>query len=93
LLAQEAVAMSKTYQGVCEGHSNPPEFLPQLLELAAKGKFDIGRISKQYDYKDMEKALHDMKTGEVRRQLDALTTRLPRTHTTQVIKPILVGWN
>ncbi|TNY20723.1 aryl-alcohol dehydrogenase [Rhodotorula diobovata] len=61
----ENLVACKTYIGLCEGDSNPPEFVPFLAKLYAEGHFPVDRVSKTYSYKDLDKALHDMHSGEV----------------------------
>ncbi|KAK4048776.1 hypothetical protein OIV83_004542 [Microbotryomycetes sp. JL201] len=61
----ENVCNSKTYSGCCEGDSNPPEFIPKLIDMYQKGQFPVDKISKLYDYKDLDKAVHDMHTGAI----------------------------
>jgi hypothetical protein len=62
----EAVCFTKTYYGVSEGDSNPPEYLPKLIKLYQEGKFPLDKIAKVYDYTEMEQAIHDMHDGSVR---------------------------
>ncbi|GAA6000951.1 NAD(P)-dependent alcohol dehydrogenase [Rhodotorula paludigena] len=54
----------KTYIGLCEGDSNPPEFIPFLAKLYADGHFPIDKISKAFPYDKLEEALHAMHVGE-----------------------------
>lgn len=61
----EAVCMTKTYYGVCEGDSNPPEFIPKLVELYKQGKFPLDKISKAYNYEKFNDAVHAMHDGTV----------------------------
>lgn len=56
---------SKSYVGVREGGSVPPEFIPKLVEMQRAGDFPVDKIVKVYDYKDFEKALHDLHEGTV----------------------------
>lgn len=61
----DAILLTKKYHGVCEGDSNPPEFVPKLVQLYKDGKFPVDKISKVYDYKELGKAIHDMHDGSV----------------------------
>ncbi|KAK9894435.1 GroES-like protein [Cystobasidium minutum MCA 4210] len=61
----EAVCLTKTYYGVSEGDSNPPEYIPKLVHMYKEGKFPLDKISKVYSYKDMEEAIHAMHDGTV----------------------------
>ncbi|KAM0792061.1 hypothetical protein ACM66B_004767 [Microbotryomycetes sp. NB124-2] len=58
------VCNSKTYSGCCEGDSNPPEFVPKLIAMYRDGKFPVDKISKFYDFHELDKAVHDMHSGE-----------------------------
>lgn len=61
----EAVCFTKTYYGVSEGDSNPPEYIPKLVQMYKEGKFPIDKISKVYSYKRMDEAIHAMHDGSV----------------------------
>lgn len=65
----EAVCYTKTYYGVSEGDSNPPEYIPKLVQMYKDGKFPIDKISKVYSYKQMDEAIHAMHDGSVSPQL------------------------
>lgn len=56
---------SKTYVGVREGDSMPPEYIPKLVEMQRNGEFPVEKIVKVYDYKDFGQALHDLHEGSV----------------------------
>lgn len=56
---------SRGYKGCREGDSNPPVYIPHLCKLQKEGKFPVEKLCKVYDYKDLEKALHDLHTGDV----------------------------
>ncbi|EME86925.1 uncharacterized protein MYCFIDRAFT_30433 [Pseudocercospora fijiensis CIRAD86] len=56
---------SRGYRGCREGDSNPPVFIPQLCKMQADGHFPVEKLCKVYDYKDFEKALHDLHDGKV----------------------------
>lgn len=51
---------SKTYTGLCEGDSNPEEFIPFLIKLHSEGKFPVEKISKVFKAEEIEEALHAM---------------------------------
>ena len=61
----EAVCFTKTYYGVSEGDSNPPEYIPKLVQMYKEGKFPVDKISKVYSYKQMDEAIHAMHDGTV----------------------------
>lgn len=56
---------SKGYKGCREGDSNPPVYIPQLCKMQKDGHFPVEKLCKVYDYRDMEKALHDLHEGRV----------------------------
>lgn len=61
----DAVCLSKSYMALCEGDSNPPEYVPKLVQMHKDGKFPIEKISKVYDYKNFDDAVHAMHSGEI----------------------------
>lgn len=61
----DAVCLSKTYYGLCEGASNPPEYIPKLVKMHKDGQFPIEKISKVYDYTQFDEAVHAMHDGSV----------------------------
>ncbi|KAF2671834.1 NAD(P)-binding protein [Microthyrium microscopicum] len=56
---------TKTLVGVIEGQCNPPETLPQLIQLYQQGHFPIDKLGKVYDVQNIEQALEDLKAGTV----------------------------
>ena len=71
----DAVCLSRTYHGCCEGDSNPPIFIERLAKMVKDGHFPIDKISRVYKLpaggdaqeaqKVFEEAVHAMHTGEV----------------------------
>ncbi|GAA5875361.1 hypothetical protein JCM16303_000598 [Sporobolomyces ruberrimus] len=55
---------SKTYTGLTEGGSNPPEFIPRLIQLHKEGHFPVEKISKTFKMEEFDDAVHAMHTGE-----------------------------
>lgn len=43
----------------------PDQLIPYLLELNRQGKFDFGRLCKNYSFKDADRAVKDMLSGAV----------------------------
>ncbi|GAA5919696.1 hypothetical protein JCM1841_005237 [Sporobolomyces salmonicolor] len=60
----ENLLASKTYTGLTEGASNPPEFLPLLIKLYNEGHFPVDKISKTFAMDKLDDACHAMHTGE-----------------------------
>lgn len=61
----EAVCNSKSYGGISEGDSNPPEFIPFLMKLYKEGKFPIDKITEFYPVERFDEAVHAMHSGAV----------------------------
>ncbi|GAA6061594.1 hypothetical protein JCM10212_000902 [Sporobolomyces blumeae] len=60
----ENLLASKTYTGLTEGGSNPPEFIPFLIKLHNEGHFPVGKISKTFAMDKFDDAVHAMHAGE-----------------------------
>ena len=56
---------SRKYLGCREGDSLPTEFIPKLVEMQRDGHFPVEKLVTVYDYRDIEKALHDLHDGKV----------------------------
>ncbi|ORY87418.1 alcohol dehydrogenase [Leucosporidium creatinivorum] len=56
---------SKTFSGVAEGDSNPPEFIPFLMKLYEEGHFPVDKISKTFPVEQFDDAVAAMKSGDV----------------------------
>ncbi|GAA6005935.1 hypothetical protein JCM11491_004065 [Sporobolomyces phaffii] len=61
----DMVNEGKAWRGCVEGDSNPPEFIPFLIDLYQQGKFPVDRICKRYPVEEWDTALKAMKSGEV----------------------------
>ncbi|GAA5897734.1 hypothetical protein JCM6882_000080 [Rhodosporidiobolus microsporus] len=61
----DAVNHSRTWSGLAEGDSNPPEFIPFLMKLYEQGAFPVDSISKAFPVEHFDKAVEAMKSGEV----------------------------
>ena len=59
----QILGRSQKYVGCRMGDSVPQEYIPKLVDLQRKGEFPVENIVKLYDYKDLDKALHDMHEG------------------------------
>ncbi|GAA5931815.1 NAD(P)-dependent alcohol dehydrogenase [Sporobolomyces koalae] len=60
----ENLLASKTYTGLTEGGSNPPEFIPKLIQLYNEGLFPVEKISKTFAVDKLDDAIHAMHTGK-----------------------------
>jgi aryl-alcohol dehydrogenase len=61
----EPLILSKnvTYFGLAEGASNPPVFIPQLVEYYKQGRLPVDKLVKFYDFKDIDQAFEDSHSG------------------------------
>ncbi len=55
----------KVIRGCVEGDADPQQFIPELLELHAQGRFPMESIVQHYDAADIEKAVADSRSGKV----------------------------
>ena len=58
------ILTGKTYRGVIEGESHPPDFVPKMIGWHREGKFPIDRLIKYTKAAEFEKALEDMHSGK-----------------------------
>jgi aryl-alcohol dehydrogenase len=49
--------------GIIEGDSNPPLFIPQLLEHNAQGRFPFEKLIAYYPFANLADAVHDAESG------------------------------
>jgi aryl-alcohol dehydrogenase len=54
---------NRTIRGIIEGLSNPPNFIPRLVELYRQGRFPFDKLVKFYGLDDINQAVHDSETG------------------------------
>lgn len=60
----DLMAEGKSMIGVIEGDSVPRVFIPQLIDYFKAGKFPFDKLIKFYDFKDIEQAFEDSKSGK-----------------------------
>lgn len=53
-----------TLAGLLEGGSNPPVFIPQLIEYYKQGKFPVDKLCTYYKFEELEQAIEDSRTGK-----------------------------
>jgi aryl-alcohol dehydrogenase len=53
----------KVIRGCIEGDADPQQFIPELLELHAQGRFPMESVVRRYDAADIEKAVADSRSG------------------------------
>ena len=61
----DSVCASKSVIGCCEGQSNPPVYILELVKLYKEGRFPVDKISKRFSYKQFDDAVHAMHDGSV----------------------------
>lgn len=61
----ELMGKAKTLAGLVEGSSIPQVFIPKLLSYYRQGKFPFDRLIQFYDFKDINLAFADTKSGRV----------------------------
>ena len=54
---------SVTLMGLCEGGANPQTFIPELVRYYKEGRLPVEKLTKFYDFKDIEKAFEDAHSG------------------------------
>lgn len=59
------ILLGKKIGGVIEGESVPRVFVPKMIELYQQGRFPFDRLMTYYDFKDINRAIEDSKSGEV----------------------------
>jgi len=61
----EGLVLSKnvTYLGLAEGASNPPVFIPELVEYYKQGRLPVDKIVKFYDFENYQQAFDDAHSG------------------------------
>lgn len=60
----DLMAEGKSMIGVIEGDSVPRVFIPKLIQYYKEGKFPFDKLIGFYEFKDIEKAFEDSKSGK-----------------------------
>ena len=55
----------RSITGVVEGDANPPEFIPDLIELYRQGKFPFDELVTYYDFDEIQEAVEASEDGSV----------------------------
>ncbi|MBA0046331.1 NAD(P)-dependent alcohol dehydrogenase [Mycobacterium sp. NPDC050853] len=53
----------KTIRGCIEGDANPKEFIPELLQMHAQGRFPMESLISTYAARDIDRAVADARSG------------------------------
>lgn len=64
-LMSDLLLESKKLSGVVEGDSQPQKFIPQLVQYYKEGKFPFDKLVRFYDFKDINQAFADSKSGAI----------------------------
>lgn len=59
------IKRGRSVQGITEGGSNPPEFIPELVEMYDGGKLPLRRLVVRYPFSEIGSALEDARSGAV----------------------------
>jgi len=59
----ELINRGKSIRGVIEGDATPQTFIPQLLQMHARGEFPVDRMMRQYPFEQIEAAVADAHSG------------------------------
>ncbi|OZF06292.1 MULTISPECIES: NAD(P)-dependent alcohol dehydrogenase [Nocardiaceae] len=62
---QDLMLSGKSIRGCIEGDSVAREFIPQLANLYARGDFPVDRLTTEYPFSDLERAIADQRAGAV----------------------------
>lgn len=60
----DVMVPSRTIKGVIEGDAVPQLFIPKLVDFYRKGQFSIDKLSKLYNFSDIDQAFEDSKNGK-----------------------------
>ena len=56
---QSLMSGGKTVRGVIEGDAVPHDFIPRLVALHAAGRLPLEKLSRRYDFEDIDIAFAD----------------------------------
>lgn len=49
--------------GIIQGDAVPQSFIPKLIDLYRQGKFPFDRLETFYDFRDINRAIKDVRSG------------------------------
>ena len=58
------VGSCRTLAGTVEGASNPPVFIPKLVQYFKEGRFPVDKLATYYPFEDIHKAMEDARSGK-----------------------------
>ena len=53
-----------SFAGTVEGASNPPIFIPKLVQYFKEGKFPVDKLATYYSFEDIHQAMEDARSGK-----------------------------
>ena len=53
-----------SFAGTVEGASNPPIFIPKLVQYFKEGKFPVDKLATYYPFEDIHQAMEDARSGK-----------------------------
>ena len=53
-----------TFAGTVEGASNPPIFIPRLVQYFKEGRFPVDKLATYYAFEDIHRAMEDARSGK-----------------------------
>ena len=53
-----------SFAGTVEGASNPPIFIPKLVQYFKEGKFPVDKLASYYPFEDIHRAMEDTRSGK-----------------------------
>jgi aryl-alcohol dehydrogenase len=59
------LSIGRTVRGIVEGHSVPPTFIPELVDLWREGRLPIDRLVRAYDFDQINEAADAALAGDV----------------------------
>ena len=60
----DLIGDGRTITGISEGDSDPPQFIPKLVELYRQGRFPFDELMTYYEFEAIEQAVEDAESGE-----------------------------
>jgi len=63
--ANDMILLGRKVVGVVESDSVVKVYIPRLIELYKQGRFPFDKLVKYYKFKDINKAVKEMKDGKV----------------------------
>ena len=53
-----------SFAGTVEGASNPPVFIPKLVQYFKEGRFPVDKLATYYPFEDIHRAMEDARSGK-----------------------------